>query len=569
MQNNNFLNIPNEIKYYSHLLAEDLTNNISHGSETGRAIGGALGGAAGVVGGGLLSPAGSVAGALAGSAIGADLGGKVGAWMTNKNDLQDVPEDDIPINNINTNNQSNDINTNNQSNDIPYNFGIYDTSNLSNAGPYSWMQDVPDNDLSNELQNVNDNDLPNDTTVTNNDENNQDNKVMWPKTDAEIRKYQAAHKLKVDGLIGKNTYAALKADHAQGEPPGFVPVRDKVKSSTKLRSNNISATPATGTPLPNGTLSSGDAEIDKRMSDNAAYFKMTPDQRKAADAEAAKKLSQSNPSLTQQLTNYLGSGTPNMNQQNESKKFTNTVDEIKYYSQILEDTQIDEFKTYDSMRYPPTYPDAVKARELGRFNPEYGLNAKFAKPKTTPSVEIPQGAEAEQLAKSVQARADANASSANADYEQGMTDDDIRLAFNAGKQPGYGPTPDTTANPVNTAPFGTPMQKDAAPYNNDPYGIVPPATNFPSSQSGNKSAPASATAPKPDPKVKAAQQTLIQLGYLPKGSDDGIMGKQTREAQKQLQAAYNSSPQPVNPMQEHVSFGEMDSLARIIQLSRR
>ena len=338
--------------------------------------------------------------------------------------------------------------------------------------------------------------------------------------------------------------------------------------------------PAAGSPLPNGTLSSGDAEIDKRMSDNAAYFKMTPDQRKAADAEAAKKLSQSNPSLTQQLTNYLGSGTPNMNQQNESKKFTNTVDEIKYYSQILEDTQIDEFKTYDSMRNPPTLPDAIKARELGRFNPEYGLNAKFATPQTktqpldlknpVPNKPIPGGttdtskpfAFPQPDAKTFNPAQTSNADDeANADYNQGLEYDDNAQAAAAEKAQAI-----TDLN-------GTPMSKNAEPYNSDPYGIVPPATNFPSTQSGNKSAPASATAPKPmpkpDPKVKAAQQTLINFGYLPKGADDGIMGPKTREAQKQLQAAYNSSPQPVNPMQEHVTFSNGDSVARIIQLSRR
>lgn len=311
------------------------------------------------------------------------------------------------------------------------------------------------------------------------------------------------------------------------------------------------AAPAAGTPLPNGTLSSGDAEIDKRMSDNAAYFKMTPDQRKAADAEAAKKLSQSNPSMTQQLTNYLGKGNPNMNQQNESKTFTNTVDELKYYSQILSEApftpgmvktaanaigkNFPKFKDtlsgikagLQGKKYTPQPIDPATGK-FGSIPPETknafnitkasapsigaGVGAAGAgaalshsdgSPEYSSGVEIPQGAEAEQLAKSAQLRADSAAKKLN--------------------------------------------------------DLIDQNTMMPVKNRSNL----------PDPKVKEAQRILIQFGYLSKGSDDGIMGQHTREAQKQFKTAYNSSPQPVNPMQEHVSFGEMDSLARIIQLSRR
>jgi len=76
-----------------------------------------------------------------------------------------------------------------------------------------------------------------------------------------------------------------------------------------------------------------------------------------------------------------------------------------------------------------------------------------------------------------------------------------------------------------------------------------------------------------NPKVKEAQQILIKFGYLPAGADDGIMGPATKKAQQEFKTAYESGPQPVNPTtaptMEHVSYGEADSLARIIHLAGR
>lgn len=76
-----------------------------------------------------------------------------------------------------------------------------------------------------------------------------------------------------------------------------------------------------------------------------------------------------------------------------------------------------------------------------------------------------------------------------------------------------------------------------------------------------------------NPKVKEAQQILIKFGYLPAGADDGIMGPATKKAQQEFKTAYETGPQPVNPTaaptMEHVSYGEADSLARIIHLAGR
>ena len=67
---------------------------------------------------------------------------------------------------------------------------------------------------------------------------------------------------------------------------------------------------------------------------------------------------------------------------------------------------------------------------------------------------------------------------------------------------------------------------------------------------------------KPNPMVKQAQQGLIAAGLLPPGSDDGIMGPNT-------QAAYAKfSQQNPTTMNEHVTFGQDQELARIVNLSR-
>ena len=65
---------------------------------------------------------------------------------------------------------------------------------------------------------------------------------------------------------------------------------------------------------------------------------------------------------------------------------------------------------------------------------------------------------------------------------------------------------------------------------------------------------------RPDPIIKAAQLGLIAGGFLPSGADDGIMGPRTKEAYAKF-----SATQSVN---EHVSFGAIPELARIMTLSR-
>lgn len=65
---------------------------------------------------------------------------------------------------------------------------------------------------------------------------------------------------------------------------------------------------------------------------------------------------------------------------------------------------------------------------------------------------------------------------------------------------------------------------------------------------------------RPDPIIKAAQLGLIAGGFLPSGADDGILGPRTKEAYAKF-----SATQSVN---EHVSFGAIPELARIMTLAR-
>lgn len=70
----------------------------------------------------------------------------------------------------------------------------------------------------------------------------------------------------------------------------------------------------------------------------------------------------------------------------------------------------------------------------------------------------------------------------------------------------------------------------------------------------------------PDPMVKAAQQGLIANGFLPTGSDDGLMGAKTIAAYAKFSEKY---PTVVPPIREHVTFGHAPELVRILELSRR
>lgn len=112
----------------------------------------------------------------------------------------------------------------------------------------------------------------------------------WPTTDPEIRAFQKANGLKADGLIGANTMAALQKQGVQ-PPAGFKPVASKqhLAQQGTAAKPTAGATPVAGQVMPNGSVSSGDAERDERMAQASQVMNMTPDQRHAFDMAAGQK----------------------------------------------------------------------------------------------------------------------------------------------------------------------------------------------------------------------------------------------------------------------------------------
>jgi len=99
--------------------------------------------------------------------------------------------------------------------------------------------------------------------------------TKWPTTDAEIKAFQTANKLKADGLIGAKTMAALQKSGAT-PPPGFKPVGPKAAKQPAKQ-------PATTAPA-------ADPSIDPYDPNKDTNVKMTPQSEiQAAQSDADKK----------------------------------------------------------------------------------------------------------------------------------------------------------------------------------------------------------------------------------------------------------------------------------------
>jgi len=112
----------------------------------------------------------------------------------------------------------------------------------------------------------------------------------WPATPAEIQAFQKANGLKVDGLIGANTMAALQKQGVQ-PPAGFKPVASKQPTAQQGTAAKpaAGAAPVAGQVMPNGSVSSGDADRDERLAQANQVMNMTTDQRHAFDMAAGQK----------------------------------------------------------------------------------------------------------------------------------------------------------------------------------------------------------------------------------------------------------------------------------------
>lgn len=112
----------------------------------------------------------------------------------------------------------------------------------------------------------------------------------WPTTDPEIRAFQKANGLKADGMIGANTMAALQKQGVQ-PPAGFKPVANRQHTAQQGTAAKpvAGAAPVAGQVMPNGSVSSGDADRDERLAQANQVMNMTPDQRHAFDMAAGQK----------------------------------------------------------------------------------------------------------------------------------------------------------------------------------------------------------------------------------------------------------------------------------------
>ena len=121
----------------------------------------------------------------------------------------------------------------------------------------------------------------------------------FPKTPDEIKAFQKAHGLKDDGLIGPNTLTALakagiqppagfKMAGAKQPAPAPHPTQHGAPAGTAAKPV-AGAAPVAGQVMPNGSVSSGDADRDERLAQANQVMNMTPDQRHQFDMAAGQK----------------------------------------------------------------------------------------------------------------------------------------------------------------------------------------------------------------------------------------------------------------------------------------
>lgn len=113
----------------------------------------------------------------------------------------------------------------------------------------------------------------------------------FPKTPAETIAFQKANGLTPDGKIGVNTMAKLK-EKGIAIPQGFQPVANRQHPAAQAGTAAkpvAGAAPVAGQVMPNGSVSSGDAERDERLAQANQVMNMTPAQRHQFDMAAGQK----------------------------------------------------------------------------------------------------------------------------------------------------------------------------------------------------------------------------------------------------------------------------------------
>jgi len=212
-------------------------------------------------------------------------------------------------------------------------------------------------------------------------------------------------------------------------------------------------------------------------------------------------------------------------------KFENSIQQLREYLDILsENNKIDE-----------SYWDELQARDQAAkdvFNKWTG-NKPPKKPEDPIASAIPQG---------------------TPERPDIMPDNELPAGVRPGKDATAKPGDSGVGlNAIQDIPTGTTAAPKEISANISPEKFSTIPSKAPVAAFKNT---ATKTARVSDPIIKAAQQGLIAGGFLPPGSDDGIMGPKTQAAYAKFSSA--------NPTQvkEHVSFSNIPELNRIISLAR-
>ncbi len=217
--------------------------------------------------------------------------------------------------------------------------------------------------------------------------------AKWPTTDAEIRAFQKANNLKVDGLIGSKTMAALNKAGVKA-PPDFKPVGSKAKSTTP----SADAKANSETPANNTSSAYAPTVSDRAADPNVAGVAKTADTPQASTAVDPSVAAGQNLAYLGQLQKQkdatadfqkLAGITPTVN--NQSSSYTQTS------PKELPPGLAGAITPQGSAENPPgqaaqprdasTVPDAAKGvQTTPNVNPDTGLDATPKKVAGTSNV---------------------------------------------------------------------------------------------------------------------------------------------------------------------------------------
>jgi hypothetical protein len=363
----------------------------------------------------------------------------------------------------------------------------------------------------------------------------QQSAKKWPETSDEIRAFQKANKLVPDAMIGNKTLAALKAA-GYTPPQGFVPVANKATPTQRPLQQPIGPTQADQDEF----MASNAADRDQYQSDMAAIKKALP-QQSAAPAQGVQEAIRDTLEKLDEL-NLKGIG--------------NAVEKGINYARTAGKNVLGGARGYPVTGVKKTSQELEKdvADKLTKGGPGSNLPPSEWKKATQSDRDIHNFGKA---LNTPGAAASALGGAGLAAY--GMKGDDTIDTPLTGTQKPAGYYTDTTASDrmvKSTADAG----RNALSKPVDGGKVEPSEIHTIKQPSVDN---AKIPTQQKDPQVEKLQRGLVSKGY--DIAVDGVMGQDTKNALMHYQ---EFGPGGASQMQEHVTFAPIDSLARIIQLSR-